>query len=89
MMTNTRSLSAADARQRIQEVARAALVAAKQVGVRVGFMSRSDSTLRGHFPLETDTLAQVVRTATGNPPDGVVLVPTFPDAGRITIDSVH
>lgn len=89
VMTNTRSLSAREARQRNQEVARAALVAAERVGVRVGFVSRSDSTLRGHFPLETDTLAQVLRTATGTGPDGVVLVPAFPDAGRITIDSVH
>ncbi len=89
VMTNTRSLSASDAGQRNQEVARAALVAAEQVGVRVDFVSRSDSTLRGHFPLETDALAQVVRAATGMPPDGVVLVPAFPDAGRITINSVH
>lgn len=88
-MTNTRSLSASDAGPRTQEVARAALIAAERFGVPVDFVSRSDSTLRGHFPLETDTLAQVVRTATGKPPDGVVLVPAFPDAGRITVDSVH
>jgi len=89
VMTNTRSLSASDAGRRTQEVARAAMSAAERVGVRVDFVSRSDSTLRGHFPLETDTLAQVVRTATGQLPDGVVLVPAFPDAGRITVDSVH
>ncbi len=89
VVTNTRSLGAADARQRTEEVARAALVAAEQIGVRVDFVSRSDSTLRGHFPLETDTLAQVLRSGTGAAPDGVVLVPAFPDAGRITIDSVH
>jgi uncharacterized protein YgbK (DUF1537 family) len=89
VLTNTRSLSASDARRRTREVAGAALSAAERVGVRVDFVSRSDSTLRGHFPLETDTLAQVVRAATGQPPDGVVLVPAFPDAGRITVGSVH
>ncbi len=89
VMTNTRSLSASETEQRTQEVARRALDAAQRVGVRVDFVSRSDSTLRGHFPLETDALAQVVRTATGQAPDGLVLVPAFPDAGRITIDSVH
>jgi uncharacterized protein YgbK (DUF1537 family) len=89
VITNTRSLSPPDVAQRNREAARAALLAAEQVGVRVDFVSRSDSTLRGHFPLETDTLAQAVRTATGLPPDGVVVVPAFPDAGRITIDSIH
>ncbi len=89
VMTNSRSLSTEDAGQRNQEVARAALAAADRVGVRVDLVSRSDSTLRGHFPRETDTLTNVVRTATGKLPDAVVLVPAFPDAGRITVDSVH
>jgi uncharacterized protein YgbK (DUF1537 family) len=89
VMTNSRSLSATDARRRTEEVAQAALAAAELLGVRVDFVSRSDSTLRGHFPLETDALAQVVRFATGRQPDGIVLVPAFPDAGRITVDSVH
>ena len=89
VMTNSRSLPAPEAARRTREAARAALIAAEQVGVRVDFVSRSDSTLRGHFPLETDTLAQVLRAAIGRPPDGVVLVPAFPDAGRITVDSVH
>jgi uncharacterized protein YgbK (DUF1537 family) len=89
VLTNSRSLTAEDARRRTEEVARAALDAARLAGVRVDFVSRSDSTLRGHFPLETDTLARVVRAATGGPPDGVVLVPAFPDAGRITVGSVH
>lgn len=89
VMTNSRSLSAPDARQRNREVARAAIATAARVGVGVDFVSRSDSTLRGHFPLETDTLAEEVLAATGKPVDGVVLVPAFGDAGRITIDSVH
>jgi uncharacterized protein YgbK (DUF1537 family) len=45
--------------------------------------SRSDSTLRGHFPLETDVIAAEVGA------DAVVLAPAFPDAGRVTLDGMH
>jgi len=89
VMTNSRSLGPADAEQRNREVARAAFEAAAQVGVRVDFVSRSDSTLRGHFPLEPDTLAQEVLAATSHPVDGVVVIPAFGEAGRITVDAIH
>lgn len=89
VLTNTRSLSPTDAERRTREVVRAALAAATRVGIRVGFASRSDSTLRGHFPLETDILAEELAAATGEAIDGLVLVPAFPDAGRITVGSVH
>lgn len=89
VMTNTRSLPPAEAEQRNREVARTALAAARERGIELAFVSRSDSTLRGHFPLETDVLAEEVQTATGRPIDGVVVVPAFGDAGRITVDGVH
>lgn len=89
VMTNSRSLAPADARQRNIEVARASFEAARNVGVDVDFVSRSDSTLRGHFPLETDTLAAEIEAATGRGVDGVVIVPAFGDAGRITVGGVH
>lgn len=44
--------------------------------------------MRGHFPLEPDTIRDVVSTA-GITIDGVVIVPAFGDAGRITVRSVH
>ncbi|GMA29711.1 hypothetical protein GCM10025874_29640 [Arenivirga flava] len=89
VLTNTRSLGPDDAAQRNREVVRAALAAADEVGVRVGFVSRSDSTLRGHFPLETDVIAETLAEAGAPRPDGVLVVPAFPDAGRITIGGVH
>ena len=89
VMTNTRSLGAAEAAARNREVARNALAAARTAGVDVAFVSRSDSTLRGHFPLETDVLAVEVEAATGREVDGVLLVPAFGDAGRVTVGGVH
>lgn len=88
VMTNSRSLSPADAEHRNREVVGAALEAARALGIEVDFVSRSDSTLRGHFPLEPDTIRDVLAAA-GITVDGVVIVPAFGDAGRITVRSVH
>jgi uncharacterized protein YgbK (DUF1537 family) len=89
VLTNSRSLPPAEAERRNREAARNAFAAAETVGVEVAFVSRSDSTLRGHFPLETDVLADEICTRTGRPVDGVVIVPAFGDAGRVTVDAVH
>ncbi|WP_459792978.1 four-carbon acid sugar kinase family protein, partial [Arthrobacter sp. AD-310] len=92
VLTNTRSLDPAEAAARNEEVVRNALAASggsAGSGLRLGFVSRSDSTLRGHFPLEPDVIAATVAAETGEATDGVVIVPAFPDAGRLTIGGVH
>lgn len=89
VLTNTRSLGAADAAVRNREIVRNAVAASARHGLVLGFVSRGDSTLRGHYPLETDVLAQTLAEVTGEVIDGVVIVPAFPDAGRVTIGSVH
>lgn len=88
VMTNSRSLDPVEAERRNREVARAALTAAASLGIDVDFVSRSDSTLRGHFPLEPRTLVEELG-ATGVATDGIVIVPAFGDAGRITVNSIH
>jgi len=89
VLTNARSLGEDDARDRNHEVARNALAAAGAAGVDLEFVSRGDSTLRGHFPLETDSLADAIAASGGAAVDGVVIVPAFPDAGRVTIGGIH
>src|SRR6478736_1939827 len=105
VLTNTRSLDPAEAAVRNEEVVRNALAAAELLAdgagfngagsdgagsrLRLGFVSRSDSTLRGHYPLEPDTIAATIAAASGEATDGVVIVPAFPDAGRVTIGGVH
>ncbi|ERI38930.2 MULTISPECIES: four-carbon acid sugar kinase family protein [Micrococcaceae] len=88
VLTNTRSLDPAEAAARNEEIVRNALAAAAG-DVTLGFVSRSDSTLRGHYPLEPDVIAATVAAETGGATDGVVIVPAFPDAGRVTIGGVH
>lgn len=89
VMTNSRSLAPTGAASINRQVATNALASARRVGKRVSFVSRSDSTLRGHFPLETNILADVTLEATYRDIDGVLIVPAYGEAGRITIDSMH
>lgn len=88
VLTNTRSLAEADAVQRNREIVAALDEAARLEGVSYVIASRSDSTLRGYYPLETDVLAEEL-AARGITVDGVVIVPAYIEPGRITIDSVH
>ncbi|GAB3739854.1 four-carbon acid sugar kinase family protein [Microlunatus parietis] len=88
VLTNTRSLDPAAAEQRTREVARACLAVAAEEGVDLAFASRGDSTLRGHFPLEPETLAEE-SAAAGQPVDAVIINPSYLDAGRLTVDGTH
>jgi uncharacterized protein YgbK (DUF1537 family) len=87
VLTNTRSLDPGEAAERNRQVVSNALAAAD--GVALAFVSRGDSTLRGHFPLEPEVIAETLRNRAGLQTDGVVIVPAFPDAGRVTIGGVH
>ncbi|XAS69812.1 four-carbon acid sugar kinase family protein [Micrococcaceae bacterium Sec5.7] len=94
VLTNTRSLDPAEAAARNEEIVCSALTAAAasdagESRLRLSFVSRSDSTLRGHYPLEPDVIAATVADVSGEATDGVVIVPAFPDAGRVTIGGVH
>lgn len=85
ILTNSRSVNAAQAVALNREIARNLRDAAKQTGRGYAVISRSDSTLRGHFPAETDALAEAADTL----PDGVLIVPAFMAGGRYTIRGVH
>ena len=84
ILTNSRSLRGPAARELNLEIARNLKAAAAEVGMSFTLASRSDSTLRGHFPLETDALAEVC-----GPIDLTILSPYFEAGGRYTIDDVH
>jgi uncharacterized protein YgbK (DUF1537 family) len=89
VLTNTRSLSPEEAAARNREVVRALHTASAAEGTAYVLASRGDSTLRGHFPLETDVLAEELTELGVGAPDGVVLVPAYIEAGRLTVASRH
>ena len=85
ILTNTRSVSAAEAIALNREIARNLNAAAEQTGRLYTVISRSDSTLRGHFPAETDALAESDEST----PDGLLVIPAFMAGGRYTVHGVH
>lgn len=87
VLTNSRSLAPDDAERVNEEIARGLMKLAGGEGV--AFTSRSDSTMRGHFPLEPDVLSRALAAASGRMVDGIVLCPCFIEAGRLTVDDVQ
>ena len=85
ILTNSRSLPEAEAIQLNQQIGQNLLAASRQTGRDFALVSRSDSTLRGHFPAEMDALAEVLEQQF----DGWLLIPFFLEGGRFTIDDIH
>lgn len=52
-------------------------------------ISRSDSTLRGHYPAETDAIRTTWEKWTGQSVDGELFIPFFLEGGRITAEDIH
>lgn len=62
---------------------------AKETGREYMIISRSDSTLRGHYPLETELLRSGFEADGEKKVDGEILCPFFKEGGRYTIGNVH
>ncbi|MEM6502106.1 MAG: four-carbon acid sugar kinase family protein [Cyanobacteria bacterium P01_C01_bin.89] len=90
VLTNTRSLPPGEAEAVTRGLCRNLKQALNCVGnldkpaPYVMIVSRSDSTLRGHYPLEPKTIDEEL-----GPFDAQFLVPAFLEGGRITKNSVH
>ena len=84
VLTNSRSLPEADAAALNREIAANLLAASREAGIEATVLSRSDSTLRGHFPAETDALAEVLGGV-----DALLLAPAFVEGGRLTVGDTH
>jgi uncharacterized protein YgbK (DUF1537 family) len=89
VLTNSRSLPERQAAALTADAARRLLAVARRRGAPIDLISRSDSTLRGHVVAETAALAGVLREKNGTGPDGVLFIPAFIEAGRLTIGDVH
>ncbi len=85
ILTNSRSVTGEEAARLNREVAAALVEARSRTDRDYTVISRSDSTLRGHFPLETDVLAE----ALGETEAVCLVVPFFLEGGRLTVDDVH
>lgn len=89
VLSNTRGMAASEAARVTREICVALRLALDQLATRGHviqplIVSRSDSTLRGHYPVETDVIAAEL-----GPFDAHFLVPAFFEGGRFTRDGVH
>lgn len=85
VLTNTRAMTPERADAVTREACRNLKEAIAQAGIEdFLIVSRSDSTLRGHYPVETDAIAEEL-----GPFDAHFLTPAFFEGGRFTRDSIH
>ncbi|MGQ9687093.1 MAG: four-carbon acid sugar kinase family protein [Thiobacillaceae bacterium] len=85
ILTNSRALPPHEAEALNADIGRNLLQAAQRAGRSFAVISRSDSTLRGHFPGEVEALA----ASLGGGFHAWLLIPFFLEGGRYTIDDVH
>jgi uncharacterized protein YgbK (DUF1537 family) len=89
ILANTRALDPGAAAERVRGICQAILPALQEAQAAAEldqwlFVSRGDSTLRGHFPLEAEAIAAEL-----GPFDARFLVPAFLPGGRTTVAGVH
>lgn len=89
VLTNSRGFTAGQTTKAHREIAAVVDEVAKECGKEYIFISRSDSTLRGHYPLETEILKENYENNTGKTIDGEIICPFFKEGGRFTIGNVH
>lgn len=89
ILTNSRGFTAEQTTAAHNEISAVVDEVARETGREYIFISRSDSTLRGHYPLETEILKANYEKNTGKTIDGEILCPFFREGGRFTIDDVH
>jgi uncharacterized protein YgbK (DUF1537 family) len=85
LLTNSRALDEAAAVKLTASVVAILRSAAQKNQIRFSPISRSDSTLRGHYPAELSPIADLLP----QPPDGHLIVPAYPEGGRIVLDGCH
>ena len=89
ILTNSRSFSVEETTKAHLEIAARVAKVAGELGQDFMIISRGDSTLRGHYPLETQLLADGLTKNEGAAVDGEIICPFFPEGGRYTMDNIH
>lgn len=88
ILTNSRGMTEPETTKAHREIAERTAAFSAETGIPYIYMSRSDSTLRGHYPLETKLLKEGIE-AFGGHVDGEIMCPFFKEGGRFTIGNVH
>ncbi|MCM3567346.1 four-carbon acid sugar kinase family protein [Neobacillus mesonae] len=90
ILTNSRGLTAEETTKYHREAAANIVQAANKLNQEFMIISRSDSTLRGHYPLETMVVKDTIESLDSDLKiDGEVILPFFKEGGRLTINNIH
>lgn len=89
ILTNSRGFTIEQTTLVHKEISSMVAKVAKEQEKDYLLISRSDSTLRGHYPLETTLLKDGMEKNSNISIDGEILCPFFKEGGRFTIDNVH
>ncbi len=89
LLTNSRSMPERDAVRLNRETAQQLAAASEETKIGFVVASRSDSTLRGHYPAEIQALESGLTSSGGDSFDGHLVVPAFFEGGRYTINDTH
>ena len=85
ILTNSRSLFPAETAKLHREIAENLAEISKELNIPFQLISRTDSTLRQHYPLET----QVLNENMDVPYDGEILIPALFGGNRFTVNDIH
>ncbi len=89
ILTNSRGFTVEQTTRAHLEIGETAAKVSEETGIDYVIVSRGDSTLRGHYPLETELLARAEEKHRGRAVDGEIICPYFKEGGRFTIGNVH
>ena len=89
ILTNTRALTAEAARKTLTTALETVIRVNQEFGYRLICVSRSDSCLRGHFPLEPNVMREVLMKYGYKVWPKIPFAPAFIESGRFTIDGTH
>lgn len=89
ILTNSRALTKQETINLHREIGHHLAQASKECGVDFLLISRGDSTLRGHYPIETETLKETIEAYGDIQYNGEIICPCFMEGGRITKEGVH
>ena len=89
ILTNSRGFTVPQTEKAHIEMANNIAEVSKETGKDYILISRSDSTLRGHYPLEPMTLKNEIEKISDKKFDGEIIYPFFKEGGRFTINNIH
>ncbi|MBN2396036.1 MAG: four-carbon acid sugar kinase family protein [Candidatus Atribacteria bacterium] len=89
ILTNSRAYAPYEVKAIISGIMKNLITVNRSHDYRIVFISRSDSTLRSHFPLEINTILHFWEGEIHKKTDAIFLIPAFFEGKRITYNDTH